>query len=102
MGVTLQWGENSSYRLEHLLKFISTLVNQPVLFSHARYKISALDDYSVYSCPELKLTLYKNGYFLIVMGGGITCDLQVNDTEYYRQLKGEYRYLEQEIMTKLN
>ena len=36
------------------------------------------------------------------MGGGITSDLQVNDTKYYRQLKSQYRNLEQEIMTKLN
>ena len=71
-GVNVQWAEKGSYRLEHLLKFVSTLKSQPVLFSQAQYKIYTLDDYSVDLCPEVKAALYKKGYFLIVMGGGIT------------------------------
>ena len=100
-GVNVQWAEKGSYRLEHLLKFVSTLKSQPVLFRQAQYKIYTLDDYSVHLCPEVKAALYKNGYFLIVMGGGITGDLQVNDTDYHRPLKREYRNLEQELMIKL-
>ena len=38
-GVNVQWAEKGSYRLEHLLKFVSTLKSQPVLFSQAQYKI---------------------------------------------------------------
>lgn len=60
---------------------MSTIKNQPVPFSHAQYKISALDDYSVHLCLGVKATLSKNGYFF-VMGGGITNAFQVNDTEY--------------------
>ena len=60
-GVTVQKAEKGSYRLEHLLKFVSTLKNQPVLLRHAQYKIYTLDDYSIHLCSKVKAALYKKG-----------------------------------------
>ena len=48
--------------------------------------------------PEVKKALLKRGYVLIVIGGGITGDCQINDTHYHHPLKSEYRKVEQEFM----
>ena len=46
--------------------------------------------------------MLKKGYILIVIGGGVTGDIQVNDTHYHHQLKQHYRDLEIDLMlTKL-
>ena len=47
------------------------------------------------------VSLYKKGCFLTVMDGGITSDLQVNDTDYHRPLKSKYRNLERNFKIKL-
>ena len=43
-------------------------------------------------------TFFKKGYFLIIIGGGITGDIQVNDTSYHRQSKELHRKHEIELM----
>ena len=40
---------------------------------------------------------FKKGYFLINIVGGITGDIQVNDTSYHRQAKALYRKHEMEL-----
>ena len=52
----------------------------------------------VHIMPEVKAALLKQGYVLVVIGGGVTGDIQVNDTDVHSPLKGHYRTLKQELM----
>jgi len=42
--------------------------------------------------------LYAKGYVLVVFGGGITGDLQINDTHLHRNLKTAYRLRESKLL----
>ena len=41
--------------------------------------------------PEVREAFLKRGYILVVIGGGITGDCQINDTHYHHALKAKYR-----------
>ena len=68
-----------------------------ILFSQLK-KICSLDDYSVYLDLSTSDALIKNEYFLIIMGGGITGDIQVNDTDLHHTLKTIYCNKESELV----
>ena len=51
--------------------------------------------------PEVEEAFRKKGYFLIVIGGGITGDIQVNNTSYHRQAKAAYRNHEMKLMLEM-
>ena len=57
-----------------------------------------LDDYSVHLMPEVKAVLLKRGYILVGISGGVTGDIQINDTDIHSSLKKKYRELEQQLM----
>ena len=82
-----QWSPSGSSRLEHLKKTISKLPTRYNMFSENEFAIYVLDDYAVHLMPEVRRALYDRGYVLVAMGGGITGDLQVNDTHTHRALK---------------
>ena len=42
--------------------------------------------------------LFKKGYVLVIIGGGITYDIQINGTNCKRHLKKHYRDLEMLVM----
>ena len=42
--------------------------------------------------------MFKKGYVLVVIGGGITGDIQINDTNCHRDLEKHYRDLEMKLM----
>ena len=48
--------------------------------------------------PEVKEVFLKRGYAPIIVGGGVTGDIQINDTDIHRPLKEKYRALEQQVM----
>ena len=48
--------------------------------------------------PEIKEALLKRGYVLVIIGGGVTGDIQINDTDLHSPLKAKYRELEQLLM----
>ena len=48
--------------------------------------------------PEVKQALLDRGYVPILIGGGITGDIQVNDTHIHCPLKANYRKLEMALM----
>ena len=50
-------------------------------------KIFMLDDYSAHLDSAAKESLTKRGYFLVILPGGITGDLQVNDIDLHHPLK---------------
>ena len=65
---------------------------------HRNYAIYVLDDYSVNLMPEIKEALLKRGYVPVIIGGGVTRDIQINDTGLHCPLKVKYRELEQNLM----
>ena len=97
--VTLQWAPKGSYRLEHKIKFCDQVPAQPCVLFPQRRKIFTLDGYSVHLDPSIKEALKKRGYF-IILPGGITGDLQVNDTNLHHDLKSYYRQKESLLMTE--
>ena len=48
--------------------------------------------------PEVRKTLWDRRYFLVIIGGGITGFVQVNDTHLHKKLKSEYRIKELALM----
>ena len=57
-----------------------------------------MNDYLAHLDPSVKEALKKRGYFLIVLPGGITDDLQVNGTYLHHDLKSSYRQKESLLM----
>ena len=96
--VKFQWAEKGSYRIKQMLEYINRLPTIPAAFYPERRVIFTLDDYSAHLPPEIETALFKKGYFLIHVGGGITGDVQVNDTTYHKQSKAVYRKKEMELM----
>ena len=66
----------------------------------SKRRIFTLDDYSAHIVPEVDELLFKKGYFLIIFGGGITGELQVDNTSYH-QLKANYRKKEMQLMIEM-
>ena len=48
--------------------------------------------------PEVRQALFKKGYVLVIIGGGITGGIQINDKNCYRDLKKHYQDLEMKLM----
>ena len=67
-----------SYRLEQLLATIRNLPNRFNMFTHAGFAIYVLDNYAVHLMPEVVSGLWKRGYVLVIIGGGMTGFVQVN------------------------
>ena len=65
-------------------------------FAPKYYVIYMLDIYIVHLPTEIRPTLLKHGYVLVVIRGGLTGDIQINDTDDHRHLKASYRKLVQE------
>ena len=77
---------------------IETLPNQFNMFTEQGFAIYVLDDHAVYIMPEVRQALFKKGYLLVVIGGGITGNVQINDTHCHHHLKCSYRDLEIKLM----
>ena len=97
-GSHYQWAVKGSYRLEQLMETIKHLPNRFNIFSHANFAIYVLDDYAVHLMPEVRQALWNRGYILVIIGGGITGFVQVNDTHLHKVLKNEYRKKESVLM----
>ena len=70
-------------------------------FTCKDFTIYVLDDYVVHLMPEVRKLLWKRGFVLIIIGGGITGYIQENDTHVHRTLKSEYGDLEAELMLSI-
>ena len=68
--------------------------------SSQRYIIYLLDNSSVHLEPSLAEALYNSGWILVLVGVGITGDIQTNDTALHRPLKAIYREKEEPLMDK--
>ena len=97
-GVNYQWVPKGSYRIEQILDMIEQLPNRFNMFTEKWYAIYVLDDYSVHLMPEVRQALLKKGYVLVVIGGGITDDIQINDTSCHHNPKKHYHEFEMSLM----
>ena len=97
-GVNYQWAPKGSYRIEQILNMIKQLPNRFNKFTEKGYAIYVLDDYSVHLMPEVRQALLKKVHVLVVIGGGITGDIQINDTSCHHILKKHYREFEMNLM----
>ena len=96
-GVNYQWAPKGSYRIEQILDMIKQLPNRFNMFTEKGYAIYVLDDYSVHLMPEVRQALLKKGYVLVVIGGGITGVIKINDTSCNHNLK-KHREFEMNLM----
>ena len=83
---------------------LDTIVNPPNrynIFTQSNYAIYTSDDYSVHITDEVRNALLAKGYILVVIGGGITGDVQCNDTHSHHLLKKNYRQLEANLMIEM-
>ena len=96
--VHYQWAPKGSYRIEQILGMIDKLPNRFNMFTEQSFAIYVLNDYSVHLMPEIRQALFKKGCVLVIIGGGITGDIQINDTNCHRDLKNHYRDLEMKLM----
>ena len=67
------------------------------MFTEKGYAIYVLDDYSVHLMPEVRQALLKKWYVLVVIGSGMTGDIQINDTSCHQSEK-HYREFEMNLM----
>ena len=95
-----QQSDKASDRVENVLKQFESLPTFPIHFAPDEVRIFTLNDYSAHLVPEVEEAFFKKGYFLIIIGGGITGDIQGSDTSYHRQAKELYRKHEMELMLK--
>ena len=77
-----------------MLGFIKNFPNRFNMFTQKGFTVYVLEDNTVHLMPEIPEALFKKGYILVIVGGGITGDIQINDTHCQRHLKGQYRDLE--------
>ena len=84
-----------------MLDTIANLPNRYNIFTQSNYAIYILDDYSVHITDEVRNALLAKVYILVVIGGGITGDVQCNDTHIHRLLKKHYGQLEANLMTEM-
>ena len=99
--IKFQWSESGSYWIDQLKQTIMNLRNRFYPFTCKDFTIYVLDDYVVHLMPEVRKLLWKRGFVLIIIGGGITGYIQENDTHVHRTLKSEYRDLEAELMLSM-
>ena len=97
-GMNYQWVSKGSHRIEQMLETIKKLPNRFSLFTEKGFAICVLNDYPVHLIPEIQQALFKKGYILVIVGGGITGDIQINDTHCQNRLKSQYRDLETKLM----
>ena len=69
-----------------MLSTIANLLNSHNIFTHQNYGIYVLDDYSVHIMLEIKAALLKKGYIFVGIGGGVTGDIQINNTDFHSPL----------------
>ena len=97
---TAQWSDKGSNRAEHVLKYIESLPTILIHFTPGKRRIFTLGNYPAHLVPEVEEAFFKKGYFLVIIGGGITGDIQLNGTSHHRQAKALYRKHEMELILK--
>ena len=64
--VKYQWSPTGSYRIEHMLKTISNLLNRFNPFTQKNFAIYVLDDYAVHLMSEVRKALWTCFFLLYI------------------------------------
>ena len=75
-GIKSPWAPKGPYPLNTMLDKIANLINRHSLFMESNYVLYVSDDYSIQITDEVRKALLAKGYILVVIGGGITGDVQ--------------------------
>ena len=103
-GVKFQWSDSGPYRVAHVMQMVKNLptfvgpLETMMPGGKKKFRIFTLDDYSAHLDPSIAEELFRKGYILVIIGGGITGDMQPNDTALHHRLKEIYREKEQEVL----
>ena len=97
-GVHYQWAPKGSYRIDQILGVVDKLLNRFNMFTENSFAIYVLNNYSAHLMPQVPQVLFKKVYVLIVIGGGITGNIQINARNCHRVLKKHYQDLEMKFM----
>ena len=85
--------DSGSYRLEHLLSYLEkSLVRGPG--DDGRWRILMCDAYAPHFNEAIAKLAWQHRYVVIMIGGGATGVVQVNDTHLHGPLSKEYMSLE--------
>ena len=96
---SVEWAEKASYRARRqYFNVLKYLKGQPVQFCPTGRRIFLLDHYFIHLLDNVKKALYNKGYLLRIIPGGITCDVQRNDTDFHHPVKRYYRTLEKQLL----
>ena len=68
------------------------------MLTEQSFAINVLDDYSVHLMPEFRQALFKKGQVLVIIGRGITDNIQINNTNCYCDLKKHYLDFEMKLI----
>ena len=85
----MQWAEKGSYRQENMDETIKHLPDRS--FDEKNYCIYSLDNFSVHITPATQKALLDRGYIPVLMGGGITGDIQVGISLIFNVLFWDYQ-----------
>ena len=97
-GVHYQRSAKGSYQIETILSMIDKVPNRYSMFKEQSFAIFVFDDYYFHLMPEVRQALFKKGYILVIIGGRIIIDIQINDTNCHCNLKKHNRDLEMKSM----
>ena len=75
-GVAFHWTQKGSVRKETLVEIIKHLPNKRNVFSEKDFILYSMDDYAAHLEPAVRQALYDRGYLPVILGGGITGDMQ--------------------------
>ena len=97
MNVSLQWAEKGSYRLEHVLKYLTRWCDPmtPARVAAKDYRILLLDVAKSRIGPEVSDLCWERGYLVMYHYGCTTGVAQVNDTDLHGSFQTVYMEFEQ-------
>ncbi|MCP4243633.1 MAG: hypothetical protein GY772_24025, partial [bacterium] len=90
--LTVVTGPRGSYREEHILNYLETLVPE------RPWRVLLCDAYGPQTTAAVRRVAWQHGYVVIIHGGGTTAVTQTNDTDLHARLKQLYLELEGDEM----
>jgi len=92
-------GESGSYKVDDVLAYLHTHLEPwgPA----RRWRILTADDYKCHKDPRVFELCWSRGYFLVLLGGGITGAVQICDTHLHLPLSLKYQNAEMAFLAEL-
>ena len=89
---TVTFGPKGSYRLEHVIRFIETVMEDftPERQQANDWRLLFLDAFAPHLDPAVVTAAWAKGYVVVYHGGGSTGVCQVNDTDCHASFETEY------------